>query len=124
MTPVLIRELSGGCVMERDTAGAADNVLRAKVWDKVFLNGLLPGGGGGPSCLVDYTSVMGKPGRQFCVFLSLEPRYKTRENEISHGSQARHWPQGREGKGSRWTDHKAEKQQEQNWRPGSWEGQL
>ena len=64
---VLIRELSG-YAMERDTAGAVDNALRAKVWEKAFLNGLLTGGGGGPSCLVDYTSVMGQPGSS--VFFS------------------------------------------------------
>lgn len=54
VTPVLIRELSG-YAMERDMAGAVDKALRAKVWEKVLPNGLLTGGGGGPSCLVDYT---------------------------------------------------------------------
>ena len=47
VTPVLIRELSG-YAMERDMAGASDNTLRAKVWEKVIPNGLLTGGGGGP----------------------------------------------------------------------------
>ena len=48
VTPVLIRELSG-YAMERDMAGASDNALRAKVWEKVLPNGLLTGGGGGPA---------------------------------------------------------------------------
>lgn len=97
MTLVLIRKLSG-YVMERDTAGAADNVLRARVWEKVFLNGLLPGGGGGPRCLVDYTSVMGKPGSS--VFFSRwNPSARLEKMKFHMVPRLGTGPEGREGEG-------------------------
>lgn len=96
MTPVLIRELSG-YAMERDMAGAVDKALRAKVWEKVLPNGLLTGGGGGPSCLVDYTSVLGQPGSS--VFFSRwNPSARLEKMKFHVFPRLGTGPQGREGR--------------------------
>lgn len=96
VTPVLIRELSGHA-MERDTAGAVDNALRARSGKSIpewtahwwWRGSQLPGG-----LHQDGTTW------QCCVFLSLEPKCKTREMKFHMVPRLGDWPtQGKGGGG-------------------------